>query len=37
MDDKIGSGAYLGTFDKALGVESLFDGYRFTQVQLQKV
>ncbi|NPA84373.1 MAG: ferredoxin, partial [Epsilonproteobacteria bacterium] len=37
LDDKIGSGAYIGTFDPTLGSERLFDGYRFTQVTIQKV
>jgi len=37
LDDKIGSGAYIGTFDPSVGAESLFEGYRFTEVKLQKV
>jgi len=37
LDDKIGSGAYIGTFDPSIDTESLFDGYRFTEVKLQKV
>ena len=37
LDDKIGSGAYVGTFDPNIDTKSLFDGYRFTEVKLQKV
>ena len=37
LDDKIGSGAYIGTFDKEVDVTPLFDGYRFSEVQIQKV
>ena len=37
LDDKIGSGAYIGTFDKSVDVSPLFDGYRFSEVQIQKV
>ena len=37
LDDKIGSGAYIGTFDKNVAAASLFEGYRFTEVLLQKV
>jgi NADH-quinone oxidoreductase subunit G len=37
LDDKIGSGAYIGTFDPSLESEKLFDGYRFSEVTIQKV
>ncbi|BCD61490.1 NADH-quinone oxidoreductase subunit G [Nitratiruptor sp. YY08-26] len=37
LDDKIGSGAYIGTFDKSIDIAPLFKGYRFTEVKLQKV
>jgi NADH-quinone oxidoreductase subunit G len=37
LDDKIASGAYIGTFDPSLGAERLFDGYRFAQVTIKKV
>ncbi len=37
LDDKIASGAYIGTFDRDVATESLFEGYRFTEVLLQKV
>ncbi len=37
LDDKIGSGAYLGTFDPNLDVSGLFEGYRFAEVTIQKV
>ena len=37
LDDKIASGAYIGTFDNNVAAASLFDGYRFTEVLLQKV
>ena len=37
LDDKIGSGAYIGTFDPSIDTSALFDGYRFTEVKLQKV
>jgi len=37
LDDKIGSGAYVGTFDKSVEVEPLFKEYRFTEVTIQKV
>ncbi|NPA63716.1 MAG: ferredoxin, partial [Epsilonproteobacteria bacterium] len=37
LDDKIGSGAYLGTFDKEVDVTPLFREYRFSEVNIQKV
>ncbi len=37
LDDKIGSGAYIGTFDPTLESEKLFDGYRFSEVTITKV
>ncbi|NPA64113.1 MAG: ferredoxin, partial [Epsilonproteobacteria bacterium] len=38
LDDKIASGAYIGTFDPELGAERLFgDGYRFVEVTIEKV
>ncbi|BAF69409.1 NADH-quinone oxidoreductase subunit G [Nitratiruptor sp. SB155-2] len=37
LDDKIGSGAYIGTFDKNIDISPLFAGYRFSEVQIQKV
>ncbi|WP_281951987.1 NADH-quinone oxidoreductase subunit G [Nitrosophilus kaiyonis] len=38
LDDKIGSGAYISTFDKNIESEKIFgNGYRFTQVNIKKV
>ncbi|BCD67431.1 NADH-quinone oxidoreductase subunit G [Nitratiruptor sp. YY09-18] len=37
LDDKIGSGAYIGTFDKSIDVEPFQKGYRFKEVTIQKV
>ncbi len=37
LDDKIGSGAYVGTFDPSVDTSALFAGYRFTEVTIQKV
>ncbi len=38
LDDKIGSGAYIPTFDKNIDTNAIFGkGYRFTEVNLQKV
>ena len=38
LDDKIGSGAYISTFDKNIDSGKIFDnGYRFTEVNIKKV
>ncbi|WP_187647831.1 NADH-quinone oxidoreductase subunit G [Nitrosophilus labii] len=38
LDDKIGSGAYIPTFDKKIDAGKIFgNGYRFTEVNIEKV